>query len=109
MMKRTWIDATAAGAAARLNSTMNIGARAIDGIELSVAASLLSPLAVAGMHGLGVNLQVLLPLPAHAALGVFQDDALLQQPVPDPVGEREVAGLLGRRALHNQRLNVAIG
>src|ERR1035441_6971074 len=66
-------------------------------------------LAVSGMHRLGVHLQVLLPLPAHAALGVFQDDALLQKLVPNPVGEREVAGFLGRGALHNQCFNVAIG
>ena len=47
-------------------------------------------LAVARVHGFGVDLHGLFPLPANAALGVFQDDALLQQLLADLVGAREI-------------------
>src|ERR1035438_218449 len=51
----------------------------------------------------------LLPLPAHAGLGVFEDDALLQELVADAVGEGKVAGLLGGGALGQAGFDFGIG
>src|SRR5664280_3695439 len=56
-----------------------------------------------------VNLQNLLPFPAHTALGVFEDDPLLQEAIPDAVGERKVAGLLGRGTLRHAGFDCGIG
>src|SRR5690348_2818576 len=50
----------------------------------------------------------LFPLPAHAALGVLQDDASFKKLLPDLVGAREVFGLLRGGALLDHRFDLGV-
>src|ERR1700694_1990690 len=51
----------------------------------------------------------LLPFPARAFLGVFQDNAGVQQLLPDLIGARKVAALFGLSPLGNQALDLGVG
>src|SRR6202162_2697596 len=51
----------------------------------------------------------LLPFPARAFLGVFQDNAGIQQLLPDLIGARKIAVFFGLSPLGNQALDVAVG
>src|ERR1700693_375313 len=51
----------------------------------------------------------LLPFPARAFLGVFQDNAGIQQLLPDLIGARKIAVLFGLSPLGNQALDVGVG
>src|SRR5262245_14093540 len=51
----------------------------------------------------------LFPLPANAGLGVFENDACLQQLLADLVRASEVLALLGSGPLGDQRIHFRVG